>query len=115
MGIRYCRPAGGLKFAIVPICGTNVIKIGGGQEHFGLFLVDFIWNDPTQNFAIHTHTGVGLPWLPFDCPIICVQIPLTRACVYVYVHTRVISQMTIMGRPKVVRLSRLEVYGKHVL
>ena len=24
----------------------NVIKIGGGQEHFGLFLVDFIWNDP---------------------------------------------------------------------
>ena len=24
----------------------NFIKIGGGQEHFGLFLVDFIWNDP---------------------------------------------------------------------
>ena len=24
----------------------NYIKIGGGQEHFGLFLVDFIWNDP---------------------------------------------------------------------
>ena len=24
----------------------NLIKIGGGQEHFGLFLVDFIWNDP---------------------------------------------------------------------
>ena len=28
------------------MCAICFSKIGGGQEHFGLFLVDFIWNDP---------------------------------------------------------------------
>ena len=32
----------------------NFIKIGGGQEHFGLFLVDFIWNDPHGKIQTHT-------------------------------------------------------------
>ena len=35
----------------------NFIKIGGGQEHFGLFLVDFIWNDPIIMEMSLSYTG----------------------------------------------------------
>ena len=38
----------------------NFIKIGGGREHFGLFLVDFIWNDPLYEIVIVDTDFFGL-------------------------------------------------------
>ena len=36
-------------FLVVLTCMPNFIKTGGGQDYFGLFLVDFIWNYPCDD------------------------------------------------------------------